>query len=69
MGAVTFHLLCCHACQKWQFGGLSGDARESRVEVVEEGFPHISARGYIIISKVKIFNIKTKGVITTSSTE
>ena len=39
---------------KWQFGGLSGDASESRVEVVEGGFPRISVRGYIIISKVKI---------------
>ena len=26
----------------------------SRVEVVEGGFPRISARGYIIISKVEI---------------
>ena len=38
----------------WQSGGLSGDARESRFEVVEGGFPRISAREYIIISKVKI---------------
>ena len=55
MGAVTFPLLCCHARKKWQLGGLSGDARESRVEVVEGGFPRISARGYIIISKVNIY--------------
>ena len=58
MGAVTFPLFCllhcCRACEKWQFGGLSGDARESRVEVIEGGFPRISARGYIIISKVEI---------------
>ena len=55
MGAVTFPLFCCHACEKWQFGGLSGDARESRVFVVEEGFPRISARGYIIISEVNMY--------------
>ena len=54
MAAVTFPLFCCHACENWQLGGLSGDARESRVKVVERGFPPISARGYIIISKVKI---------------
>ena len=28
--------------------------QRSRVEVVEGGFPHISVRGYMIISKVKI---------------
>ena len=50
----TFPLFCCHACKKWQYRGLSRDLRESRVEVVEGGLPHISARGYIIISKVKI---------------
>ena len=49
MDAVTFPLFCCNACEKWKFGGLSGDARESRVEVVEGGFPRISPRGYIII--------------------
>ena len=55
MGAVAFTLFCCRACEKWQFGGLSGDVRESRVEVVEGGFPRISAREYIMISKVKIY--------------
>ena len=54
MGDVTFPLFCCHACEKWQLGGLSGDARESRFEVVEGGFLRISVRGYIIISKVNI---------------
>ena len=34
---------------------VSRDARESRVEVVEGGVPRISARGYIIISKVYIY--------------
>ena len=33
---------------------VSGDARESRVEVVEGGYPQIGARGYIIVSKTKI---------------
>ena len=55
MGTVTFPFFCCHVCEKWKFGGLSGDARESRVEVVEGGFPCISARGYIIISKANIY--------------
>ena len=54
MDDVTFPLFCCHAFENFQFGGLSGDARESQIEVVEEGFPHISARGYIIIPKVNI---------------
>ena len=53
MGAVTLFLFCCQDCKKCQSVGLSGDARESRVEVVEGGFPRISARGHIIISKVK----------------
>ena len=51
---APFHLFCCHACKKWQFRGLRRDAREIRVKVVEGGIPHISERGYIIISKVKI---------------
>ena len=34
---------------------VSRDAIESRVEVVEGEFPRISARGYIIISKVHIY--------------
>ena len=57
MGAVTFPLFCCccQAYEKRQFGGLSGDARESRIEVVEGGFPRISVGGYIIISKVNIY--------------
>ena len=41
---TPFPLFCCHACEKWQFGGLSGDARESRVEVVEGEFPRKRAR-------------------------
>ena len=52
MGAVTFPLFYCHAGKKWQFGGLSGDARESRAEVAEGGFPLISTREYMIFSKV-----------------
>ena len=43
MGAGTYPLLYCHANKKWQSGRLSGDARESRAEVVEGGFPRISA--------------------------
>ena len=27
---------------------LSGDARESRVEVAEGGFPHINTQGHIL---------------------
>ena len=42
MGDAPFPLLCCQDHEKWQFGGLSGDARESRVEVVEGEFPRIS---------------------------
>ena len=34
---------------------VSRDVRESLVEVVEGGFPCIIARGYIIISKVRIY--------------
>ena len=40
--SVNFPLFCVHACEKWQFGGFRGDARESGVELVEGGFPHIS---------------------------
>ena len=54
MGDVTFPLFCCCACKKCQFGGLSGDVIEIRVELVGGGFPSISAQGYIIISKVEI---------------
>ena len=54
MGTVTFSLLCCNTCKKWQLGGLSGDARKIQVEVVEGEFLHISLRGSIIISKVNI---------------
>ena len=42
MGAVTSPLLFFHDCEKCHYGGLSRDARESRVYVVEGGFPHIS---------------------------
>ena len=55
MGAVTFPFFCCHACEKREFVGFSRDARESLVEVVEVWFPRIGARGYIIMSKVKIY--------------
>ena len=55
MGDVTLPLLCCHACKKWQFGGLSRNAIESRVKVVERGFPLISAQEYIVIPKVNIY--------------
>ena len=55
MGAVTLPLFCYHDCKKWKLIGLNGDAREGRVYVVEGGFPRISARGYIIISKVNIY--------------
>ena len=54
-GLCDFPFVLFSYLQKWKFGGLSGDARESRVEVVEGGFPCISARGYIIISKVNIY--------------
>ena len=55
MGAVTLSLFCFHAYKNRQLGGLSEDERESLVEVVEVGFPHISTRRYIIISKVNIY--------------
>ena len=53
-GRCDFPLVMLSCLQKCQFGGSIGDARESRVEVVEGGFPRIIAQGYIIISKVKI---------------
>ena len=53
--AAPFPLLFYCDCENFQFGGLNKDARESRVEVVEGGFPCISVQGYIIISKVRIF--------------
>ena len=62
--STSFPLFCCHACKKWQFGGLSGDARESRVEVVEGGLPRIGARIHNnfksedLISKQKVHNKK-----------
>ena len=57
MGAVTFSLLWCHACENGYFSVERGCDIKSRscVKVVEGGFPHISARGYIIISKVNIY--------------
>ena len=46
---------CLQKVRNGNFDIVSGDARDSRVEVVERGFPRISARGYIIISKVNIY--------------
>ena len=46
--------------RKWKFGGLSGDARESRVEVVEGGFPlQNCVRGFNMI-KSEDFILKRK---------
>ena len=52
---APFHLFRCENGRNGNSDIVSGDARESRLEVVERGFPRISARGYIIISKVKIY--------------
>ena len=53
-GCCDFPLVLFSCLRKMAIGRLSGDTRESRVEVVEAEFPRISARGYIINSKVKI---------------
>ena len=60
--AFTLVMMSCLLAKinKWKFGGMSGDARESQVIVVEGGFPRISARGYIIISKVKIYYLNKR---------
>ena len=53
---APFPLFCCENGRNGNCEIVSGDARESRVEVVEGGVvPRISARGYIIISKVYIY--------------
>ena len=69
IGAVTFPYFCCtiRKNDKWQLQGFhpkeieqeckGNSSRKSRVEVVEGAFPHISARGYRIISKVKKFHV------------
>ena len=38
-GRCAFPLVVLLCLQKWKFGGLSGDAIEIRVKVVERGFP------------------------------
>ena len=48
-------LFCFRNRINGNFDIVSGDAIESQAEVVEGGFPCISARGYIIISKVYIY--------------
>ena len=39
---------------------VSRDVIESRVEVVEGGFPRISVQGYIIVSKVHIYYLNER---------
>ena len=35
MVSVPFPFFCFPVCKKWKFGGLSGYARDSQIEVVE----------------------------------
>ena len=51
----AFPLLFCENRRNENRDIVGRDARESRVKVVEGELPRISAQGYIIISKVKIY--------------
>ena len=45
----------CEGCMKENLAGTRGKVKlKMRVTVVERGFPHISARGYIIILKINV---------------